>query len=358
LPSPQSYGFSGDDRYKNGNAFAPGYPKRQSYGMSGRPSFSGQGGILPTPDPTVGSAISDEDVALQLMRLSDTSNFSAHGRTSTSTVDDAMSGRAEVSSAEETDEEGEYGSDGERYGGSQESIEHDHEHVHAGQGSVRSTSKKNSVSGRKTLTAKRPSQKLNGVGSSHQRNSSASVSSAPSANGSGVNFQHFQHHPPLGEDEEDLSSKPRCQRCRKSKKGCDRQRPCGRCKDAGIGIEGCISEEETNGRKGRYGRHMGVSIKKEGGAASPILAPVKKEMLPMLATSDLLNEELEKSQSPMMLHQHQHQMMAPQWGGSPTSHHQMSMSVSTSMAPPSMMSSMSHHHMMDGMDDRGKKRKR
>lgn len=40
-------------------------------------------------------------------------------------------------------------------------------------------------------------------------------------------------------------------------------RPCGRCKDAGIGIEGCISEDEAAGRKGRYGRHMGISVKKQ-----------------------------------------------------------------------------------------------
>jgi hypothetical protein len=77
--------------------------------------------------------------------------------------------------------------------------------------------------------------------------------------GSMLNFQSQ-----LAADEEDLSSKPRCQRCRKSKKGCDRQRPCQRCKDAGIGIEGCVSEEEGNGRKGRYGRHMGVAVKKSG----------------------------------------------------------------------------------------------
>ncbi len=69
------------------------------------------------------------------------------------------------------------------------------------------------------------------------------------------------------EDIADLSSKPRCQRCRKSKKGCDRQRPCGRCRDAGIPAELCVSEDEGNGRKGRYGRHMGVPIKKEAGAA-------------------------------------------------------------------------------------------
>lgn len=44
---------------------------------------------------------------------------------------------------------------------------------------------------------------------------------------------------------------PRCQRCRKSKKGCDRQRPCGRCKDAGIPDHECISEDETTSRRGR-----------------------------------------------------------------------------------------------------------
>lgn len=81
-----------------------------------------------------------------------------------------------------------------------------------------------------------------------------------------INFQHT-----LAADEEDLSSKPRCQRCRTSKKGCDRMRPCGRCKDGGIGIEGCISEDEANGRKGRYGRHMGVTVKKNGRApVSPV----------------------------------------------------------------------------------------
>ncbi|KAL1892076.1 hypothetical protein Sste5346_007231 [Sporothrix stenoceras] len=74
----------------------------------------------------------------------------------------------------------------------------------------------------------------------------------------------------LGGDEDiaDLSSKPRCQRCRKSKKGCDRQRPCGRCRDAGIPAELCISEDEGNGRKGRYGRHMGVPVKNSAGGAS------------------------------------------------------------------------------------------
>jgi hypothetical protein len=83
-----------------------------------------------------------------------------------------------------------------------------------------------------------------------------------------INFQHQ-----FGADEEDLSSKPRCQRCRKSKKGCDRQRPCQRCKDAGIGAEGCVSEDEGNGRKGRYGRHMGVSVKKNSVSSATSMAP-------------------------------------------------------------------------------------
>lgn len=70
------------------------------------------------------------------------------------------------------------------------------------------------------------------------------------------------------DDDDDLSTKPRCQRCRKSKKGCDRQRPCMRCRDAGIGADGCISEEEGNGRKGRYGRFMGIGVKKAAAEAA------------------------------------------------------------------------------------------
>lgn len=62
-----------------------------------------------------------------------------------------------------------------------------------------------------------------------------------------VDDRPHQHH--LGPDEP--SMKPRCQRCRKSKKGCDRARPCQRCKDAGIGADGCISEDEAGTRRGR-----------------------------------------------------------------------------------------------------------
>jgi hypothetical protein len=96
--------------------------------------------------------------------------------------------------------------------------------------------------------------------------------------GSAVSLQHH-----LAADEEDLSTKPRCQRCRKSKKGCDRQRPCGRCKDAGIGLEGCISEDEGNGRRGRYGRHMGVPVKKviEAAPMTNTTQPIGVPFVPM-----------------------------------------------------------------------------
>ena len=39
------------------------------------------------------------------------------------------------------------------------------------------------------------------------------------------------------------SRMPRCGPCIQSKKACDRQRPCGRCRAAGIGLEGCIAAE-------------------------------------------------------------------------------------------------------------------
>ena len=73
----------------------------------------------------------------------------------------------------------------------------------------------------------------------------STASLPPQSRKTSTSTLNFQHQP--GTDEEDLSTKPRCQRCRKSKKGCDRQRPCQRCKDAGIGIEGCVSEDEGNG---------------------------------------------------------------------------------------------------------------
>lgn len=271
------------------------------------------GGILPTPDPTIASCISDEDVARQLIALG--SNYS-HGRTSTSTLDDALSGVADVASStgatsdseddtsddtnnhqvqngrffsdtrqtpkplkshgsetddvdedyENDDQEMLAKSDGEDYDGglpkaksiktkslSTSSSKHRHS-KNASSSKVAKTNKS-----RPSVASKKPKPTTNG-----QMKAPALPSGSPSqsrkTSSSTLNFQHQ-----LAADEEDLSSKPRCQRCRKSKKGCDRQRPCQRCKDAGIGIEGCVSEEEGNGRKGRYGRHMGVPVKKLGG---------------------------------------------------------------------------------------------
>lgn len=287
-------------------------------------------GILPTPDPTIASCISDEDVARQLIALG--SNYS-HGRTSTSTLDDALSGAADVASStgatSDSEEDMSDGIDNPLVGRSRlsEGIEHapklakgnnsdtddvDEDYENDDQGML--TKSEGDDYDSSLPRAKRVKTKSSSTGISKNRNSKAMAPLKPAktsknrqggtvkkqrvamqgqmkapalpngspsqsrkmSSSSTLNFQHQ-----LAADEEDLSSKPRCQRCRKSKKGCDRQRPCQRCKDAGIGIEGCVSEDEGNGRKGRYGRHMGVPVKKtavEDGAeyadqaAGPILS--------------------------------------------------------------------------------------
>lgn len=328
LQSPQSYGY-GD--FPHGITSAANAPSAVSFSaphghrLRERPNASRQSypgsagvvprpqafGILPTPDPTVASCISDEDVALQLMRLGDASNLS-HGRTSASTLDDALSGRADAASSasSDSDEEsedadhsmlplpdnhrdqgglpksnhttggigdvdGEYNYDDKKDGmfkSDPDDIVNEYGQTarpkHAGSRTIQPAAEKV----RSHSTSKKGSKHQ--PGASHKKSKVPSVSLGPkpplspastagqqrkTSSASTLNFQ--QHH--FGVDEEDLSSKPRCQRCRKSKKGCDRQRPCQRCKDAGIGIEGCVSEDEGNGRKGRFGRHMGVSVKKD-----------------------------------------------------------------------------------------------
>ena len=246
----------------------------QTTPYNGRVGYSG---ILPTPDPTVASCISDEDVARTLIALGDASNYS-HGRTSNSTMDETFSGAADAASStgatsdsdEYSDEEGglpkhrkylavddgEYDADGhiksefDDYEGAPKTKKiktkmHDgpsqmHRAGHAG-------SQSKSKFKHKHGSMSKPSKpSIAGSMPAPRKASSASSSNVPN----------------YGMDEEDLSTKPRCQRCRKSKKGCDRQRPCQRCKDAGIGAEGCVSEDEGNGRRGRFGRHMGVPVKK------------------------------------------------------------------------------------------------
>lgn len=249
--------------------------------------------MLPTPDPTVASCISDEDVARQLIALGDASNFS-QGRTSASTLEDAFSGAADAaSSTGVTSDSEDYSDEDLALPDHKRSREHtrdeaddgyDHEALikseyddydgppktkkiktkaFDGSSSHRApktmSSKGNKISKSRASTLPKVSKSSANPGLMKAPTAPALNQAQPrKTSSSTINFQH-----PLGADEEDLSTKPRCQRCRKSKKGCDRQRPCQRCKDAGIGAEGCISEDEGNGRKGRYGRHMGVAVKKD-----------------------------------------------------------------------------------------------
>ncbi|KAJ5367473.1 hypothetical protein N7541_001414 [Penicillium brevicompactum] len=281
---------------------------RGGYGNSA--SRASAPGVLPTPDPTIASCISDEDVAMQLIRLGDASNFS-HGRTSASTLDDAFSGAADANSSTGATSDGDDFSEDEddlparrqrldsspmlppgtikrHLKGLDDILPSADSSDHSSDGAddgIKSEADEDILYKEFAPKAKKPksrpmsfkvrnqkpaSVKLNKSKASApvSRKSSEKTSvpiqplspaSSRKVSGGSVNFQHQ-----LGADEEDLSTKPRCQRCRKSKKGCDRQRPCGRCKDAGIGIEGCVSEDEGNGRKGRYGRHMGVPVKKDG----------------------------------------------------------------------------------------------
>lgn len=295
LLSPRSHGHTdgsnGINAHNNGaNISTPN--NQHNHRLRERHSSTSQGrigpGILPTPDPTVASCISDEDVARTLIALGDASNYS-HGRTSTSTLDDTFSGVADAASSTGATSDSDEYSDHEGFPKHRKYLDEgdeDYEHelqIKSEYDEHDGPSKTKKI---KTKTHDGPSGsgvwKPNGVvinssisslkPGKHRTHTSSKPGKLPGMAGtmkapalpgqarkasssSSLNFQ-------LGVDEEDLSTKPRCQRCRKSKKGCDRQRPCGRCKDAGIGVEGCVSEDEGNGRKGRYGRHMGVPVKK------------------------------------------------------------------------------------------------
>lgn len=307
MQSPQGYsnGPSHSNMYST-----PGPDGRRNRNSIGYASNGSGMGVLPTPDPTVGSCMSEEDkdVAIQLMRLGEISNIS-QGRTSASTLDDTFSGRADVASSTgatsdgESDSEAELpparrqkldtaGAIGKVYQtteahfmpppGSAEVSGDDADYEDGADDSMLSNSSKSKpVKTTKAPTKHRSSASISKSsstkGSKGGRASNGSktkklpavpagpmspASMPPSRKQSVVSTG--QAAPAPGEEEQpDLSTKPRCQRCRKSKKGCDRQRPCGRCRDAGLSADQCISEDEGNGRKGRYGRHMGVPIKKE-----------------------------------------------------------------------------------------------
>ncbi|KAL1863554.1 hypothetical protein Plec18170_000391 [Paecilomyces lecythidis] len=371
LPSPQSYGYN-EQAYGNGSArnsiyatpMVPehGHRLRERAGAQSGPYAYGSRpsgpGILPTPDPTIASCISDEDVAMQLIRLGDASNFS-HGRTSASTLDDGFSGAADASSTgatsdggesdiddtelpphsrhklesspmlppgairrthkqlddilpsfDSTDVSGDEGDEEYRQEDAHESLiksEPDDDALYTESGPKAKKAKTKTLS---TVTNRSTGSKaITGKAIKSNKSRPAVVSRKPKA-APVVNTQKMAppqmvspipfHRSPgsevnsqvqLAADEEDLSTKPRCQRCRKSKKGCDRQRPCQRCKDAGIGIEGCISEDEGNGRKGRYGRHMGVPVKKSLEATEvhhdmPPIGSAVAAVPPLAAASD------------------------------------------------------------------------
>lgn len=252
------------------------------------------------------------------------SNIST-GRTSASTLDDTFSGPADAASSTGATSDSESGEDDEQHAARRqrldmsgnhhkilptteghfvprESIETDEDvrhHNGATQGLMGAPKlkaprpKADSVTGGKPRPQQQPSAKVFKISKPHpSTNSKPKVKKAASDAGFGsAPFPGPMSPASLpasrkqsvvssaampsasGEDEPDLSTKPRCQRCRKSKKGCDRQRPCGRCKDAGIPADQCISEDEGNGRKGRYGRHMGVPLKVTDMPAPPTLLP-------------------------------------------------------------------------------------
>lgn len=320
LQSPQSY-----TGYSQRGAFAT--PVTDSRRQRGSISYPNTGsGILPTPDPTIGSCVSEEDkdVAIQLMRLGEISNIS-HGRTSASTLDDTFSGKAEVASSTGATSDG--GSDGEdelpparrqkvdkngsahkmhpttdshfmlprdhaEASGDDADLEDGAEDSPQGllPGEVRAKTQNAgkprapSAKSTKPKTIKAPKtgptkpKKSNSVAVGPMSPASLPNQSRKPSVASALSGQ------PGDEEQPDLSTKPRCQRCRKSKKGCDRQRPCGRCRDAGLSADQCISEDEGNGRKGRYGRHMGVPIKPLDTPAPPTLLPAAPIAIPAMAT--------------------------------------------------------------------------
>ena len=315
MNSPQSY----TNGHGQGSVYATpvhGHRSRDSIGYVSNGSGVGNGmsGVLPTPDPTVGSCMSEEDkdVAIQLMRLGDMPNVS-HGRTSASTLDETFSGRADATSSTGATSEGDSDSEEEYPAARRQKLDAsgaarpiyqmtEASFSQPGDATDMSGDDVASVGGRqagtilKSMSAPKPkapsslskvgaikapkpkaprppsaakTKKISGLAAVPISPASAAHSRKPSAASVGHVLQ------PGEEEQPDLSSKPRCQRCRKSKKGCDRQRPCGRCRDAGLSADQCISEDEGNGRKGRYGRHMGVPITDE-----EVTAPSQPALLP------------------------------------------------------------------------------
>lgn len=315
-PHTHSTGYNGMGMYPT-----PVTTARTSRGAAGYSAGMNVGpsvGILATPDPTVGSCMSEEDkdVAMQLMRLGDISNIS-HGRTSASTLDDTFSRNADAASSTGATSDGESESEADErapvrkqkldtsgagkkiypttethfspaHADFEPSDEDDGYSDTPADGSMAAPKHKpskvsNSAKPRTTNARPKVNKALKSIktATNAKVKKSGSIPNGPMSPASlpASRKPSIASNPgggatlPVDEDHPDLSTKPRCQRCRKSKKGCDRQRPCGRCRDAGIPAELCISEDEGNGRKGRYGRHMGVPIKEEQPAHGNALLP-------------------------------------------------------------------------------------
>ncbi|KAK0735521.1 hypothetical protein B0T21DRAFT_290480 [Apiosordaria backusii] len=307
--------------YNNGFAHPSMYPtpssdirrSRGSFGFAATPGMP----MVATPDGTANSCMSEEDkdVAIQLMRLGE---ISTHGRTSASTMDDTFSGRADAASS--TGATSDADSDHDVPAARRQKLDaagHHKKVVQTTESHFVAPTEGADTSGedgcysdsapKTSMAAPKPRTKLK-ANTLHQTKAAAQskprpqkpkVKKAPAAvttttaTAGGATAALGPMSPAslpasrkqsvasntalslnAGDDEHpDLSTKPRCQRCRKSKKGCDRQRPCGRCKDAGLGADQCISEDEGNGRKGRYGRHMGVPLVKEEVAAPATTLP-------------------------------------------------------------------------------------
>ena len=61
-----------------------------------------------------------------------------------------------------------------------------------------------------------------------------------------------------------------CQRCREMHRSCDGQRPCQRCKDAGIGVEDCTNGEEDDGPGDRCApKHLRAALATLSASAGP-----------------------------------------------------------------------------------------
>ncbi|EAQ90742.1 hypothetical protein CHGG_02677 [Chaetomium globosum CBS 148.51] len=297
LPLQSSRAYANGFQH-SGMYATPSSDNRRSRGSFEFQSGQGDGSVMPTPEPTVRSAVSEEDkdVAMQLMRMS------THGRASGSTQDDTFSGRADAASSTgatsdadscgeddmpaarkrhpdtPSDHKGVFNVTESRFAGPRDNTDNSGEDTYssdgADNGSMAAPTGKGGKLRANTLVGSKPrpqlphKTKISKPGKPKAKKPSSITGPMTPASLPASRKQSIVSNPaftlvPGEEEQPDLSTKPRCQRCRKSKKGCDRQRPCGRCRDAGIPAELCISEDEGNGRKGRYGRHMGVPVKND-----------------------------------------------------------------------------------------------